>query len=228
MQAYNQQTFYPAPQFSSFAPTNMASAQGNIQLSAPSFTPMTTRAPMPAPKFSRASNFMNTQSQEINPFTGFTVGETPFQPQLSDQNQAEEPRQLPCELDSDLPTPEQYVKQGFHVTNLCKFFINGGCYNENCTYAHSRAEMDAHSAEHNPFWRTRKCRAFHNNKFCEYGSACLYKHELQGCKRKRRHFYITNLPTASYVYSEMSETEPTEETCLSGASRLPIFAQIHA
>lgn len=140
----------------------------------------------------------------------------------------EYPVRIADPLDETLPTPEQYVKQGFHVTNLCKFYINGGCYNENCQFAHSKEEMDAYSAEHNPFWRTRKCRAFHNNKFCEYGSACLYKHELQGCKRKRRHFYITNLPTASYVYSEMSETEPTEETCLSGASRLPIFAEIHA
>ena len=89
--------------------------------------------------------------------------------------------------------------------------------------------MNAYSSETNPFWKTRKCRAFHNDKTCMYGIACLYKHELQGCKRKRRHFYIPTLATASYVYhNDQEDANMDEETCLSGARRLPIFENIHA
>ena len=116
------------------------------------------------------------------------------------------------------------------MTNLCKFHLNEGCFNENCTFAHSRGEMDAFSSVENPFWRTIKCKNFFNNKFCKYGNACLYKHELQGCKKIRRHFYIPKLSTASYIYTDaqVSDYEEDDETCLSGASRLPIFASIHA
>ena len=114
------------------------------------------------------------------------------------------------------------------MTNLCKFHISGGCFNKNCTFAHSREEMDAFSSVENPFWRTRKCKNFFNNKFCKYGNACLYKHELQGCKRLRRHFYIPKLSTAAYVYADTTESDTDEdETCLSGASRLPVFTNIH-
>ena len=129
----------------------------------------------------------------------------------------------------DLPTIEQYEKQKFHVTNLCKFYIDGGCMNDNCTFAHSREEMNTFSSQTNPFWKTRKCRAFHNDKTCMYGIACLYKHELQGCKRKRRHYYLPTLAKASFVYQdELEDAKTNEETCLSGARRLPIFESIHA
>ena len=114
------------------------------------------------------------------------------------------------------------------MTNLCKFFIDGGCLNENCTFAHSKEEMNAFSSQNNPFWKTRKCRSFHTDKVCMYGIACLYKHELQGCKRKRRHFYIPTLSKAQIVYDNVNDTEDSEDFCLTGAHRLPVFESIHA
>ena len=87
--------------------------------------------------------------------------------------------------------------------------------------------MEAFSTENNPFWRTRKCTNFHNDKHCSFGSACLYKHELQGCKKKRRHFYITKLTAASLIYSEAHTDDAKVEASLSGGSRLPIFQSIH-
>ena len=46
-------------------------------------------------------------------------------------------------IDNDLPAPEHYKKQGYHVTNLCEFYIKGGCFNDNCMFAHGKSKMEA-------------------------------------------------------------------------------------
>ena len=171
------------------------------------------------------------QPSQVNPFSGLNAATASFKPTVqSSEFHYEDYQGVPAAKATyeELPTIEQYEKQKFHVTNLCKFFIDGGCTNDNCTFAHSREEMNAFSSQTNPFWKTRKCRAFHNEKTCMYGIACLYKHEIQGCKRKRRHFYIPTLSTASFVYHEEQEDDNMDDTCLTGARRLPIFESIHA
>ena len=87
--------------------------------------------------------------------------------------------------------------------------------------------MNTFSVATNPFWKTRKCRAYHKDKLCMYGVACLYKHEQPVGKRKNKHYYIPNLAKVPQMFSDDWESEGMRTQCLSGAQRLPIFDSIH-
>ena len=172
-------------------------------------------------------------SENNNPFSGISVNTGSFKPSfvpadVDYQNYMVQREALVVPTDSDLPTLEQYDKQKYHVTNLCRDFIAGYCYDDECQRAHSREEMNNFSVSTNPFWKSRKCRAYHKDNLCMYGIACLYKHERAVGMRKNKHFYISNLAKISQIFRDEHEIESSFEQCITGAQRLPIFSNIHS
>lgn len=175
----------------------------------------------------------NPFAENSNPFAAFSANTGDFRPRQAPadvdyENYMIQREALVVPTDSDLPTLEQYDKQKYHVTNLCRDFIAGYCFDDECQRAHSREEMNSFSVTTNPFWKSRKCRAYHKDNLCMYGVACLYKHERAVGMRKNKHFYISNLAAVSQIFRDEQEIESGFGQCITGAQRLPMFKSIHA
>ena len=215
--------------------TELAGTSASFQPKTPAFNSCAT-------VFECRSNHQQQTVPSVgaNPFCGISANTGSFQPSfvpaeptfvpadVDYQNYMIQREALVVPTDSDLPTLEQYDKQKYHVTNLCRDFIAGYCFDEDCPKAHSREEMNNFSVSTNPYWKSRKCRAYHKDNLCMYGVACLYKHERAVGMRKNKHFYISNLARVSQIFRDEAEIESDFKQCITGAQRLPVFSRIHS
>ena len=42
-------------------------------------------------------------------------------------------------------------------------------------------------------YKSQNCRAFHKDKYCPYGSRCVFRHEYRSFQKIHRHFYMMHV-----------------------------------
>lgn len=90
-------------------------------------------------------------------------------------------------------------------TEICRNWTQRLCeFGEKCTFAHGIHELRGKEPKTGNY-RTKKCKQFHEQGFCQYGGRCQFKHKA--------------------LYLDTASSSP-REAILDSKRRLPVFVRL--